>query len=35
MFSGSLQASYEIDIWGKLNNQRQAAAMDLADPRLS
>ena len=33
VFSGSLQASYEIDIWGKLNNQRQAAAMDLAATR--
>ena len=31
--SGSLQASYEIDVWGKLNNQRQAAAMDLAATR--
>ena len=33
VISGSLQASYEIDIWGKLNNQRQAAAMDLAATR--
>ena len=33
IISGSLQASYEIDVWGKLNNQRQAAAMDLAATR--
>ncbi|MBT6177673.1 MAG: efflux transporter outer membrane subunit [Deltaproteobacteria bacterium] len=33
VISGSLQASYEIDVWGKLNNQRQAAAMDLAATR--
>ena len=33
VITGSLQASYEIDVWGKLNNQRQAAAMDLAATR--
>lgn len=33
LISGSLQASYEIDVWGKLNNQRQVAAMDLAATR--
>ena len=33
VISGSLQASYEIDVWGKLSNQRQAAAMDLAASR--
>ena len=33
VITGSLQASYEIDLWGKLNNQRQAATMDLAASR--
>lgn len=33
LISGSLQASYEVDVWGKLNNQRQAAAMDFAATR--
>ncbi|MEE2960368.1 MAG: efflux transporter outer membrane subunit [Myxococcota bacterium] len=33
VINGSLQASYELDVWGKLSNQRQAAAMDLASTR--
>ena len=33
VINGSLQASYELDVWGKLSNQRQAAAMNLAATR--